>query len=349
MVSFVDFGPTVLSLAGIKPPEWMQGSAFLGKFAGATNEFLFGFRARMDERQDLMRSVTDGRYVYVRQYLPHLPNGQHVSYMFETTTTRVWKRMFDQGKLNPAQAAFWERKAPEELYDLRSDPDEVRNLAGDPAQRAVLERFRRAHQSHVRRIRDIGFLPEAQMHRRAGTGAPYDMAQDHDRYSLEPIFAMAQAASLPGSNAVIELKRGLTHTDGAVRYWAAMGFVIQGAQATQQALPELRQALKDAEPTARVVAAAALAAFSPEPTDRKASLEVLMQSASPVENGTYLSVLALNQIDWLGAKASPLRDRLSTLPRKDPATPARMNDYPERLLEHIQSNLHTATTSSGAK
>src|SRR5436190_6272063 len=33
LVSFVDFAHTVLSLAGIQPPEWMQGYAFLGKFA----------------------------------------------------------------------------------------------------------------------------------------------------------------------------------------------------------------------------------------------------------------------------------------------------------------------------
>ena len=62
LVSFVDFAPTVLSLAGIQPPDWMQGHAFLGKFQEAPQSFVHGFRGRMDERDDLVRSVTDGRY-----------------------------------------------------------------------------------------------------------------------------------------------------------------------------------------------------------------------------------------------------------------------------------------------
>ena len=70
LVSFVDFAPTLLSLAGVKPPGWMQGHAFLGKHTTAPQPFLYGFRGRMDERYDLVRSATDGRYVYVRQYLP---------------------------------------------------------------------------------------------------------------------------------------------------------------------------------------------------------------------------------------------------------------------------------------
>jgi arylsulfatase A-like enzyme len=66
LVSFVDFGPTVLSLAGIKPPAWMQGRAFVGTYAQSPRPHAFGFRGRMDERYDLVRSLTDGRYVYVR-------------------------------------------------------------------------------------------------------------------------------------------------------------------------------------------------------------------------------------------------------------------------------------------
>ena len=78
LVSFVDFAPTLLSLAGVKPPAWHQGRAFLGTYPAAAPEFLFGHRGRMDERMDLMRSLTDGRFVYVRNYLPHLIYGQHI-------------------------------------------------------------------------------------------------------------------------------------------------------------------------------------------------------------------------------------------------------------------------------
>ena len=139
LVSFVDLAPTMLSLAGVQPPEWMQGRAFAGKHIGKANDFLHGFRGRMDERYDFQRSVTDGRYVYLRNYMPHLPAGQHLEYMFQTKTTAVWKKLYDAGKLNEAQSQFWKSpREPEELYDLQSDPDEVKNLAGSKEHLQVL-------------------------------------------------------------------------------------------------------------------------------------------------------------------------------------------------------------------
>ena len=86
----------------------------------------------MDERTDLVRTVTDGRFVYCRNFMPHLPHGQHVGYQFQTPTTRIWNEMYEAGQLTPVQAAFWSRRPPEELYDLVNDPDETINLAGDP-------------------------------------------------------------------------------------------------------------------------------------------------------------------------------------------------------------------------
>ena len=108
LVSFVDLAPTLLSLIGEKPPEWMQGHAFAGKYDAGTQPFVYGYRGRMDERYDLVRSVTDGRYVYLRQYMPHKIYGQYIQYMFQTPTTRVWKELFDAGQLNEAQSRFWQ-------------------------------------------------------------------------------------------------------------------------------------------------------------------------------------------------------------------------------------------------
>ncbi len=88
MVGFVDFAPTTLSIAGIKPKNWMQGHAFAGEFEKASPEFSYGFRGRMDERVDLVRTVMGKRYIYLRQYMPHRIYGQHINYMFVTPTTQ---------------------------------------------------------------------------------------------------------------------------------------------------------------------------------------------------------------------------------------------------------------------
>jgi uncharacterized sulfatase len=113
----------------------------------------------MDERDDFSRAVSDGRYRYVRHYLPHLPAGQHLDYLRQQASAREWAELFRAGRLNPAQRAFFEPRAPEELYDCVSDPENVHSLAADPAHRAALERMRNALRSHLLRTRDSGFLP----------------------------------------------------------------------------------------------------------------------------------------------------------------------------------------------
>ena len=132
------------------------------------SRIVYGFRGRMDERYDLVRSVTDGRYVYVRNYMPHKIYGQHVDYMFQTPTTQRLARLHDEGKLTAAQDVFWNTKPPEELYDLASDPDEVAQpgrLA--PSTRRLSRSLRRPQRDWVRRIRDVGFLPEGEIHSRS--------------------------------------------------------------------------------------------------------------------------------------------------------------------------------------
>ncbi|MFM7071117.1 MAG: sulfatase, partial [Planctomycetota bacterium] len=192
LIGFVDFAPTVLSLAGIKPPATMQGRAFAGPFATAAPEFLFGQRGRMDERLDLVRSATDGRFVYLRNFHPELSPAQRVAYQFETPTTRVWNELFQAGKTTPAQSHFWSAPKPvEELYDLRTDPDEVVNLAGVADHQATLARFRGAVRAHLLATRDLGFLPESEQFARAGESAPADYASRGTAYPLDRILTAA--------------------------------------------------------------------------------------------------------------------------------------------------------------
>src|SRR5690606_1438138 len=112
LVNFVDFAPTVLSLAGVAPPDMMQGRTFAGPDAADPPKYSFGERGRIDERVDVVRSVTDGRFVYLRNFFPHLPHGQHSAYQFETPTTRSWRRWFDEGRTNAAQSIFWTAPRP---------------------------------------------------------------------------------------------------------------------------------------------------------------------------------------------------------------------------------------------
>jgi len=151
LVSFVDFAPTVLSLAGVEAPAHFQGDAFLGPRAGSSRQYVFGIRDRMDERYDLIRSVRDRRYKYIRNYRPELPYAQFIEYMEQMPTMKAWRRLAAEGKLQGPAALFMQpRKPVEEEYDTLSDPDEVRYLAASDEHREVLERLRAAHFDWVR-------------------------------------------------------------------------------------------------------------------------------------------------------------------------------------------------------
>jgi len=337
VVSFVDFAPTVLSLAGLKPPAWMQGHAFMGRHQEPPQPYVYGFRGRMDERYDMVRSVTDGRYVYIRNYMPHLIYGQYLDYMFQTPTTRVWRQLYDEGKLKPPQTYFWEKKPPEELYDLQNDRDEVRNLAASPQHQEVLKKLRAAQASLALKIRDVGFLPESELHRRSSGTTMYDLGQDPEKYPLDKILAMADAASLMKPDAVAQLSGGLKDADSAVRYWAAMGMLMRGQSAVTARRDELRAALKDEAPAVRVVAARALG-LNGNDEDLKLALTVLRELVSPEKNGLYVSLEALNAVDALGKKAGSLADAIRTMPQQGSFANQRTNGYIPRLVEHISGN-----------
>ena len=197
LVSFVDLVPTLLSLVGLRPPEHLQGHAFLGKYAGDEPDYLYSFRDRMDERYDMSRAVRDQRYSYIRNFMPHRPQGTFLAYMFQTPTTRVWKQMYDDGLLDQAQSRFWQTKEAEELYDLENDPHQIHNLAADPAQAETLERMRAALRDWMIRSGDLGLLPEGEMLQRAGQAAPHELGHDRHRFPLERILSVAELASDP--------------------------------------------------------------------------------------------------------------------------------------------------------
>lgn len=349
LVSFVDLAPTVLSLAGVRPPAAMQGHAFAGPHQTSPPPYLFGSRGRMDERQDLVRSVTDGRYVYLRNFFLHVSQAQKVSYQFETPTTRRWHELFAAGKTPDAQSIFWRTpKAPEELYDLETDRDEVRNLADSPAHRAGLEKLRAAQRAHLERVRDVCFLPEGEMHARAQGGAPYDLARDDAKYPFGRIAAAADLASRLDPAALPQLRTLLADGDNAVRYWAALGFLMRGTGAVTGDLALLRRALSDPSPHVRIVAAQALGLHGPE-SDLAPALAVLRELAPPDKNGVFVAMSALSAIEALGPRAQSLHRMVGALKTEAGSPDARFNSYLPRLIANITGVEPAAPAAKGKK
>jgi arylsulfatase A-like enzyme len=345
LVSFVDFAPTILSLCGVEIPQAYQGQAFLGPTAGEPRKYVFGARGRMDERIDMSRSVSDGRYVYIRNYFPHRPQGQYLEYMFQTPTTQVWKRMFDAGELNSAQSRFWQPKECEELYDLQTDPDEITNLTASTDFAPKLDELRTALVDQLAVIRDTGFLPEAARQQWAGDSSIYDFVRQEDFYAAKVWHSVAVHATDPTSperDYFADAEAFLPLQDIAL-FWAATGALARGESGVRKFHSQLRSVLDGelshaASPTTRIMAGEALGKFGDE-DNLNASLSVLIEFADLQQHGVYVAQSALIALDELDARAAPLRDRIARLPREAPGVPARMETYVPRLLEKTLADL----------
>lgn len=255
LVNFVDLAPTVLSIAGVAAPDYFQGRAFAGPARAPAPEFTYVFRGRMDERIDMSRAVTDGRWRYIRNYRPDLPVMQHLDYLWRQSSMREWDRLRSEGKLNAVQAAPFQPKPVEELFDCDADPDNVVNLAADPAHRATLERLRAANRAHLIQARDTGFMPEALLRKLSGDGSPTAFSHDDRVYPIARIIDTVDRLQLPVAPIPDSLRAALGDPLPAVRYWAALAAL----RAPVSIVTSLAPLLHDDSPSVRLAAAYAMA------------------------------------------------------------------------------------------
>jgi uncharacterized sulfatase len=167
LVSFIDFAPTTLALAGVPVPAQMQGQIFLGSKAAPERTYIFAARDRMDETYDRIRAVRSRDYKYIRNFEPELPYAQRIAYAEEMPTLQAWRRLARSGQLNATQKLFFAATKPrEELYDLRTDPHEVNNLVGSAQHEAVLKQLRTALDQWMEETHDLGGIAEADLVKR---------------------------------------------------------------------------------------------------------------------------------------------------------------------------------------
>lgn len=164
LVSFVDFAPTVLSLAGLEIPSYMQGQTFLGQQAGPPRKYIFAARDRMDSAPETIRAVRDQRFKYIRNYRPELPYLGDIPYRDRQEIMQEIHRLNEAGELSAEQWQFWAKKKPlEELYDTETDPHEIHNLATEPRYFDKLAELRDAHDSWTHETGDLGHIPEREL------------------------------------------------------------------------------------------------------------------------------------------------------------------------------------------
>ena len=129
LVELVDFPATVYDLAGIEPGYWHFGRSLLPVLAGETDAhrdaiFCEGGRLQGEEQAMEIESVRAMADPSVSLYWPRIKHQVTDEHPWHTKATmcrtrdhKYIRRLYEQ----------------DELYDLRTDPHETRNLINDPA------------------------------------------------------------------------------------------------------------------------------------------------------------------------------------------------------------------------
>lgn len=294
LVSFDDFGPTALSLAGVDVPDYMDGKSYLGSRQDKPREFVYGHRDRVDEVHDLARCVRDNRYLYIRNFMPHLSYNQRTFWPDLGQIRHEFYRLADPVKMTAPQWHFVGPSRPlEELYDRQSDPLNLHNLAGSNAHRDVQVKMRDELFRHIRDSRDLGFVPEAMAWEISKGTTLWELARSDGAYHQQ---RLVEAASQVGQAEERAFLANLIHSDAGVRFWGAVGLTASQSL-TPRAVKALTAALSDSAIDVRIKSADALAHHGHE----KDSIPVLVTALSD-ENMAAVQHAA-RTIELLGEKA----------------------------------------------
>jgi len=329
LISSIDFGPTVLNLAGVKIPKHIQGQPFLGKNLPPQRDYVYGVRDRMDERYDIIRSVRDKRYRYIRNYEPLKTFYQYMNTPEKGATMKEIRRIHAEGKLPPAAKLFMaDRKSVEELYDLVSDPHEINNLAAKSEYKPLLERMRKVHLQWVQDTKDLGLIPEPEIvEREARYGNRYAILRQPEGDELNKRLGAIAARASEGKSALSELVKAMKDSNASVRYWGATGIGNIGVDAIS-AENTMERALQDESVSVRVAAARALCKMN---RPRKA-LPVLIAALDCEHQWGRLQAAIV--LDYIGETARPAEDALKKCLSRQP------NKYITRVANRALNDLN---------
>jgi arylsulfatase A-like enzyme len=166
LISSIDFAPSMLSISGADIPEHLQGRAFLGpKSDSEKNRYIFAARDRMANHYDRVRSVSDGTFRYVYNFHPELSKYQDLAYRKQMAGMKEIVELRDADKIKNPYLLDWFRspKPQEELYYTAKDPDEVRNLANEPAYQEKKAELKEVLFQWLEEVGDVAEVPEKQM------------------------------------------------------------------------------------------------------------------------------------------------------------------------------------------
>jgi arylsulfatase A-like enzyme len=288
LVDFTDLAPTLISLAGGEIPDHMHGNPMLGKNRPKPVEYLFLSSDRADNGIDMVRTVTDGKYIYSRNYMPFMPEARYIRYMEIGEIKQQMRNDLAENKLNPLQKSLFEARPAEFLFDIENDMWETRNLAADPDFKRVLETMRELLETEILKSRDVMFLPEYEVGLISENTTAYDFRLNEASYPLEAIYKAASLAGFRGKDVTAKQIGLLGNPNKIIRYWAILGLRNQKSADLKPFSKEIAKALDDSYPPVAITASA----IDFELTGSKTSEEKIKKFCA--DDNLQISLMAIN-------------------------------------------------------
>jgi arylsulfatase A-like enzyme len=288
LIDFEDLAPTLISLAGGVIPDYLTGRKLLGKNRSNPTDHLILSSDRSDNGIDLVRSVTNGKYMYSRNFMPFMPQVRYIRYMEIGEIKQQMRKDLSDNKLNSLQKSLFEDRPTEFLYDIGNDIWETKNLANDLAYKAVLEKMRNQMKAEILQSRDILLLPEYEIGLIPSTTTPYEFRLSDSNYPVGEVYEAASLSGFRGSDIAAKQVKLLNHPNRIVRYWAILGLRSQALTDLKPFQNKIVKAMDDSYPP---VAITASAIGYQQFNDSKAADNLKNYCASKDEN---LALMAIN-------------------------------------------------------
>ena len=258
LIDFEDLAPTLISLAGAKVPDYLKGRILIGKDRSKPTDHLVLSADRSDNGIDLVRSVTNGKYMYSRNFMPFMPEARFIRYMEIGEIKQQMRKDLAENKLNPLQKSLFEDRPAEFLYDIENDIWETKNLANDPAYRSVLKKMRGQMKTEILRSRDVLLLPEYEIGLISETTTPYEYRLTNQNYPVAEIYKAASLSGFRGKDIADQQIKLLSSANKIVRYWAILGLRSQSPVDLKPFSASIIRAMNDSYPPVAITASAIL-------------------------------------------------------------------------------------------
>ncbi|MEX1240745.1 MAG: sulfatase-like hydrolase/transferase [Cyclobacteriaceae bacterium] len=326
LVSFIDFPPTLMKLAGVEVPADLPGRPFLPETASEEPAFVYATSDRVDEGYEMTRTVRTKQYRYIRNFLPQLPLLQPNFYTDQSGIMKALNAARRSADLTPVQKAlFAGERMVEELYDAEKDPHHTNNLVGDPQYRDVIMEMRNMLIDKLKDIHDLGFMPEPEMMRLSANITPFALARDKEVYPLDEIVD-ACGLMLEETPTLEKVMDHLNHDNGFVRYWTLIT-VQQRQMKDQVVFKRVRNLLNDDFPTVQVEAARTLVKFG----EHQAVKTIIRHMRSPEDTQVLFATRAFEEVSsYLPALPEEARRIYNEFKAEDIRKGKERNDFHRR-------------------